>query len=116
MPTVYVRISGNTSGLAVGSFNFDTIPLITGTGSLTGQSVKRALTATDNAIPIPTGTKAAIIVPPAGNAVTMTARTTGASGGIELGLTDPAVIPLAASATALTITAGGSVTVDIVWI
>lgn len=72
-----------------------------------------------NTITLPTGgstVRGATIIPPAGNAQTLTLKGVTGDTGIPMHLTDPSSITFASGATSFGITAGGTVTgLRIVW-
>lgn len=118
MPTTILRISGTLERPLTGDTALGRIPIIIGTGALSGQGIVRALGTGDTVTAIPAGSVGVVIVPPAGNTVTMTARTSGASGGMDLSLTLPSVYTFntASLPANLTINASGSVSVDLIWL
>lgn len=69
-----------------------------------------------NTLTVPTGAVALTIIPPAGNAVTLTLKGVTGDTGVALSPTNPTgPIPLATTVTTLVLTAGSNITVGIAW-
>jgi len=73
-----------------------------------------ALVVGANTITVPTGATGATIIPPATNTETMTLKGVSGDTGIALALTSPTSIGLA-TVTSFVITAGGTITLKIIW-
>lgn len=75
-----------------------------------------ALSAGNNSVSVPSGAKSVTIVPPSGNAQTLTLKGVNGDTGIALHATDPSSLAIASSVTAFVIAAGGTVTgIRFVW-
>lgn len=82
--------------------------------SASGMNVLIALASGANTITPPTSAKAVTIIPPSGNAVTLTLKGVTGDTGVPLSLVDPTSIGLA-SAAAFCLTAGNTVTVRFIY-
>jgi hypothetical protein len=111
VPNSAITVSGSITGLTSGTFSLS-VPQIVGTQA-TGPREATAI-ATNTSVTIPSGAVAVVIVPPAGNTNTITAK--GASGdtGIIIHLTYPTVIALGSSAT-LVLNASSATNLDLIW-
>lgn len=110
--TSTLRIVGQVQGLASGPFDIDVT-----TTSSNGLVDSVALSSGANTITTPTGTFThVLILPPSGNAQTMTLKGVSGDTGIALSLTKPSLVSLA-SVSSFVITAGGTISgLILVWL
>lgn len=103
--TTTIIFTGDTVGT-------ETVSAATNASSPGGIEIK-TLSAGANTITIPTGgstVTAVTIVPPSGNAQTLTLKGVTGDTGVPLHLTDPSTIALASGTTTFCLTAGGTIT------
>lgn len=80
-----------------------------------GEIEPKALSAGANTITVPTGATGVTIIPPTGNVVTLTLKGISGDTGIPLALASPTSIGLASGSSSFVLTAGGTVTVRLIW-
>lgn len=110
-----INISGGKTGLPSGSVTI-TVPQIVNSAS-TGQISDVALSAGANTITVPSSTAiGVIIVPVAGNTVSLTLKGVTGDTGVPLHLTNPTVYSFPAGTTNFVITAGtGGTSAELNW-
>lgn len=106
------RVYGSVTGLPSGTRAVD-VSVNVGTGVDVTQQIV-AVGAGFNSVTVPTGYTAVLIVPPSGNAQTITLKGITGDTGVPLSPTQPTLLTLGAAA-AFGLTVGGAVTITLIW-
>lgn len=107
------RITGTVTGLAAGSRSVD-VSITAPSTAIDGSFVDVHGSGIFNAITVPTGATAVLIIPPSGNAQTITLKGVTGDTGVPLSKTMPSAIALGSSPS-LGILTGGAVTIELVF-